>query len=715
MLVIKRPVMGIIVGALLASIWPVSILLTAPFFLLFIGLFKRDAFTWALSMTLGMAWVSGHWAVVEGAAVPETQGKTQKFEVGELRDVRLLPFKTEFDFYPEHSSFAYKVSCYRCPYDMSSGEQWALNLRIKPIHSFQNPGGFDYREWILAQGYVAQAYVDVKDKRNQRLNAATIWSGSSIGNALDRTKYPIMSALLLGDKTGLDAQQRRFVFSSGIGHLFVVSGLHVGIVASLVAVLFYWLQRPLLFLHWSYAKEVSILMGVLAAAFYGMVTGLQVPALRAVLMLMMAGALLLQSKNRLPIDYFLLALLFVLILKPLAFMDMGSWLSFAIVFGFVVGFSQGVRQSWLLGLFKAQWLAFCVGGAVLIGHGLPLVPFSMVLNFVLVPLFAVLVMPLAVMSVMWAVWVDMQMLQWLENALQWLLQILMHGSEVMTWALPVHDANRWLCLIGLLILVLPRALRLRVLGVSVILLGLLMPYPRPEKGGFELTVLDVGQGSAALIRTAEHAVLVDTGASFMSGMTLADYVVLPFMRRVGVHQIDLLHLTHDDNDHAGGLPIMLNQSQQVVNQAECDEYQWQWDDVRFERFQAPGFKTGNNGSCLLKVTSAAGLSVLFTGDIEKEAEAELVAHYKAKLPSHVLIAPHHGSRSSSSDAFLDAVNAQWVFISAGFLNHYGHPHGQILAKYAQRNMGIYTTGENGAIQVEFPPRQEALVVSTYRP
>lgn len=715
MLVIKRPIMGIIVGALLASIWPVSVMLILPFLLCFACFVRRDFLIWVLALTLGMGWVSYHWSVIESAALPDVQLKENIVTKGLIKGLKVSNIKTEFDLISADLNGFLKVSCYLCPLGLANGQKWVLALKVKPIHSFQNPGGFDYRKWMLAQGYIAQAYVDVKDARNVMLEAPNYKGFEAIGEALDRKIYPLLSALLLGDKSGLESEQKRFVFTSGIGHLFVVSGLHVGIIASFVAMLFFWLQRPLLFVHWSYVKEASVLLGVLAAIFYGVVTGMQVPALRAVMMLVMAGILLLQSHNRLPLDYLLIALILVLVVKPLAFVDMGSWLSFAIVLGFILGFAQSKRTHWFKGLVKAQWIAFCVGGVVLVGHGLPLVPVSMLLNFVLVPLFAVCVMPLAVVAVVWACVVDQQGLLWLEMALQWMLQTLMLSAEVFSWEMPVHDSNRWLCMLALVLLVLPKAFGFRFLGVGVMIISLLMPFPRPEVGGFQLTVLDVGQGSSAMVRTANHSILVDTGARFLSGMTLADYVVLPYMRRVGVRQFDLLHLTHDDNDHAGGLALLTSRSKERVDQHSCDPDRWIWDDVEFERFQAPGFTSGNNGSCLLKVTSSSGKSVLFTGDIEKPAEMRLVESFGEALKVDVLISPHHGSRSSSSDAFLDYVDADWVFISAGFLNHYGHPHEQILAKYRQRDMRMYTTSENGAIQVEFPPRQEALVVSPYRP
>ena len=176
----------------------------------------------------------------------------------------------------------------------------------------------------------------------------------------------------------------------------------------------------------------------------------------------------------------------------------------------------------------------------------------------------------------------------------------------------------------------------------------------------------------------------------------------------------MLHITHSDNDHAGGAVLLGERSNKVVTQNNCDALQWQYDGVTFERFQAKGYTKGNNGSCLLKITARSGKSVLFTGDIEKEAEAQLIQQ-QADLSSNVLIAPHHGSRTSSTGEFLDEVAADTVIVSAGFLNRYGHPHEQIISKYLDRNMMVYTTADKGSVQVAFPPRQEPLVVSTYRP
>jgi competence protein ComEC len=715
MLALKRPFIGFIIGILLASIWPDLVLLLSSLLLLAAFFVSRSGAAFLFALLFGAVWVNFHWVQVNAHARSLDAGKTQQVVMGDVGFVSRQSHKLEFDFYPVDETTKLKVSCYRCPFDVAGGERWQFNLKIKPIHSFQNPGGFDYRKWMLAKGYSAQAYVYAKSESNQLIDKASLGFLNQLSLMLTPNSFPILRALILGDKNGLKGSDKRLVFSSGISHLFVVSGLHVGIVAGMVGLLLYWLQRPLLLLGWPHSRSIAVLSGLGVASLYGLVTGFQVPAIRAVLMLSCAVLMMYQTRFTHVIHYFLFALVIVMLAKPLAFMDMGSWLSFSIVLALIVGFAGSSQITWVKGLLKAQWLAFCMGGMVLLGFNQALVPLSLCVNLLLIPIFTLFVMPAILLAVVCALLGDVSGLVWLETILEGLLVLLHRFDGVINWWLPVFEGYRYLLMFGLALCLLPSVLRLRILGVLTILVVLLLPVNRPEYGGFNLTVFDVGQGSAALIETKDKNILVDTGARFMNGLGLADFVILPYLRQQRITKLDMLHITHDDNDHAGGLGVLAEKSNIIIEQGQCSHATWQYDGVSFVRFQAKGFKEGNNGSCLLKVTSAVGQSVLFTGDIEKEAEFELVAQKKVDLSANILIVPHHGSRSSSSNEFLNVINGQVAIVSAGFLNHYGHPHAQILAKYDDRNMMVYTTAYDGAIQVAFPPRQEALVVSTYRP
>ena len=331
MLVIKRPFIGFIIGTLLASVWPNLALLLSPLCLLFSFYVGRTATYFLFFSLVGVVWVNAHWHYAQSSALPLQAGKSQQVVLGDIGFVSRQGHKLEFEFSPVNEPIKLKVSCYRCPYEVMVGERWRFDLRIKPIHSFQNPGGFDYRKWMLSKGYAAQAYVYAASSHNQLIQSSALEALNALDSVLSPKSFPILRALVLGDKNGLSGADKRLIFSSGISHLFVVSGLHVGIVAGLAGLLVYWLQRPLLLLGWRHGYFVASMSGLGFACLYGFVTGFQVPALRAVLMV--AGAVLMLQQTRFThvLHYYVFALLMVMLARPLAFMDMGSWLSFSIV------------------------------------------------------------------------------------------------------------------------------------------------------------------------------------------------------------------------------------------------------------------------------------------------------------------------------------------------------------------------------------------------
>ena len=710
----KQPFIGFIIGVLLASIWPKLVLLLTPFVLLVAAAYRSKHLLAVFFMLAGVIWVSDHWFVASQEALALEQGKTTRIVTGRIGAISHQPHKLDFDFQEDGYPYELKVSCYRCPFELQSEDRWQFKLSIKPIYSYQNPNAFNYRQWMIAKGFGAQASVRVNAPENIMLERHNQGMMTLLSDQLPATQFPILRALVLGDKSGIAGDDKRLIFSSGISHLFVVSGLHVGIVAGLVGLIFYWLQRPLLMLNWPYARNIALFTGLGIAILYGAMAGFQVPAMRAVLMIMCTAVMLYQTRFTHVVHYYVFAILMVMLIKPLAFMDMGSWLSFSIVLALIVGFAGSNRKSWLVVLLKAQWLAFCVGGIVLLGFDQALVPMSYLVNLILIPVFTIIVMPAVLAAVIWALFFNSAGLAWLEVGLANLIMLLHEASPIITWSLPVAYEYKYLLMLALLLAILPWALGLRAVAVSLALAAVILPLEKPQPGGFELTVLDVGQGSSALIETAHHHVLIDTGALFSNGLGIVDFVLMPYLRQQGIQRLDMLHLTHGDNDHAGGVEILANMADELVSQDHCETLQWQYDGVRFMRFQADGHQAGNNGSCLLKVTARSGKSVLFTGDIEKEAEAQLIRQ-GVDLTTSVLIAPHHGSKTSSTDEFLDEVAPDIVIVSAGFLNRYGHPHEQIISKYQDRNMMVYTTADKGSVQVAFPPRQEPLVVSTYRP
>jgi len=711
----KLMLMGFGVGVLMANIWPLLSLLMSPVIVL-VGAFTRSKILClGYAFLAGSVWVAAHWLMVQSNAIGLEQGRQQWQLLGEVGRVSQQVGRTEFDFYPKGPFNKLKVSCYKCPWPMERGDEWALALKLKPFVSFHNPMGFDYRQWMLAKGYSAQASVVVKHSYNQRVSHSGHTLAKDISKLVVATSFPVLRALLLGDKKGMSAQYKRLINGSGLGHLFVVSGLHVGIVAMIFAVLLTWLQRPLLLLFWPYSSVFAVLGGLAMAIFYAYLSGLNVPAIRACIMLFFAALFLAQGRHGQMSHYLLLAFILVVLINPLVFFGVGSWLSFGIVAALVVGMSISAQKSWFAQLLSAQWLAFFAGASILVMYAMQLAPVGFVLNLLFIPLMTLAVLPLALLALLLALLGNAELLIMLEHALHNLFDYLLAHKSVFTYGPPIHDGNRYLVVIGVCILLLPRVLGGRLLAFSCLLVALWLPIERPKEGGFSLMVLDVGQGSAAIIETSAHTVLVDTGTRFLSGMSLVDYVVWPYMRSRNIRQLDMLHLSHDDKDHSGGAMLLKPISTEVVTQHRCENVSWVWDGVHFERFKAKGFSEGNNGSCLLRVEDQAGHSLLMTGDIEVQAERSLLTSISDKLSAHVLLVPHHGSRTSSSEAFLSQVNPSVAIISSGALNHYGHPHREVVQRLNSRLVEVYTTASHGAVQVDFEPRQERLSVSTYRP
>jgi len=258
---------------------------------------------------------------------------------------------------------------------------------------------------------------------------------------------------------------------------------------------------------------------------------------------------------------------------------------------------------------------------------------------------------------------------------------------------------------------MPRGWPLRSAGILLWLPLLLIQPSAPTAGNAEVTLLDVGQGLAAVVRNRHHSLVFDTGPRYRSGFNTGDAVVLPFLQQRGVKRVDTLIISHGDNDHIGGARALLKGIPVVrvltsvprkmgwVSNERCRVGQhWLWDEVTFTVLNpqgGTGRARGNNDSCVLKV-SAGGQAVLLTGDIEREAESELLAA-KAPLVAQVLVAPHHGSMTSSSKPFLAAVSPQWVLFPVGYRNRYGFPRPKIVNRYQSRGVRQLETYRSGAI------------------
>lgn len=355
-------------------------------------------------------------------------------------------------------------------------------------------------------------------------------------------------------------------------------------------------------------------------------------------------------------------------------------------------------------------------------------------NFVAVPWVEMLAVPPALIGVFLAPWWPTlaQPCLALANLVMEGLWPLLQWCDSQSWAQWSAAAPpTWALLaggIGVAWLLAPRGWPGRAVGVVWLLPLAFLPLPRPAPGEVWFSLLDVGQGLSAVVRTAEHTLVYDAGPRPSERFDAGSAVVAPFLRASGVTRLDMLMVGHDDIDHAGGVGALLREypASQVrssvaqpapgVTAAPCVRgMAWQWDGVNFEILSPDGVTrfNDNNGSCVLRI-GAPGSGVLLTGDIEKAAEANLVAYQRQHLPTTVLVAPHHGSRSSSTAAFINAVQPLYVLFPVGYRNRHGHPRPEIVARYRDHGAVLYDSVTHGALTFRFDGAGQVQSVERYR-
>jgi competence protein ComEC len=278
------------------------------------------------------------------------------------------------------------------------------------------------------------------------------------------------------------------------------------------------------------------------------------------------------------------------------------------------------------------------------------------------------------------------------------------------------------------VLLAPGLGRKRGFGVLLLLPVLLLRPLMPADGDFELHVLDVGQGLASVIVTHAHTLVFDTGARFSERLDSGDAVVAPFLRSRGIRRIDMLMISHGDADHIGGAGSLLArwprtpvsgqgiESLHALDSRSCKAGQrWRWDGVDFEVLHPDDaqYKRRNNYSCVLRVANAGG-SVLLTGDIEADVEHRLTETQSHAIDSDVLVVPHHGSETSSSVDFIAAVSPDIAIFASGYRNRYGFPREQIVWRYRQQGVRLYTTGGSGAISIRVDAETGIQAAEAYR-
>ncbi len=623
-----------------------------------------------------------------------------------------------------------------------AAERWRLAVRLVQPHGLQNPGGFDYEAHLFRNRIRARGYVrDAPSPQRLSGDAARYGLGrlrQSLGERIsallaEQPAAGIVVALANGDARGISEEQWQVLRATGTLHLVAISGLHISLVAAVVFFMARW--------GWSMAGVTALRVpapvfaagaALLAATGYAALAGFVIPTQRALIMLAVAlGGVFLRRR---PAASQLLAgaLLAVLLFDPLSVLAPGFWLSFAAVavIIFAMHGEHGRRKVW------RQW------GYLQWAIALGMLPLTLALfqrvslvaplaNMLAVPLFDLAAVPLTLAGIValailpealaqWPLAAAAALLQLLWPALEWLA-----AREYAQWLAPGASPWALVCaLIGAAWLLAPRGVPARWVGM-VWWAPLATSAPAgPVQGEAWFTLLDVGQGLAAVVRTEQHALVYDSGPRVGRNFDTGNAVVVPYLRAQGVQRIDTLIISHGDNDHIGGaesllraMPVARTLSSVpflLPNARACEAGQsWEWDGVVFTMLgPAPGaYGRRNDASCVLRVASRYG-SVLLPGDIEARAERDLLARDPQRLAADVLVAPHHGSKTSSTDAFLAAVRPRYVFFPVGYRNRHHHPHAPVRARYERLGVRAYDSASAGALEVRLGA--QGVDVAAYR-
>ncbi len=628
------------------------------------------------------------------------------------------------------------LSWYRPPAGtrIHTGDRWRLAVRLKRPRSLADPGVFDYAGWALAHDIGASGYVyHDRAARLARagpgLDALRARIAGAIGKALPNDAYAgLVKGLAVGARGGIDEAQWQTLRDTGTTHLLAISGLHLGMVAALVFFLVLTIVRriPMWVKHMP-ARIPAVAAAALAAIGYGALAGFSLSTERALVMLSLPLLVIILRRRMRVGDALALAALIVTLFSPLALVTASFWLSFGCVAVLAYGLTSAhpgwglLRAQGVVSLGIAPLVAAFFGQVSLIGP---------VANLIAIPYVSWLVVPSALLGVV----ANLLHVGWgapLFHLAAWLLAglwPLLQWFAALPHATLAMGAGSWLAagaaLVGVALLIAPRGLGVRLAGVALFLPLLFPATSHPATGDFRVTVLDVGEGLAAVVTTAHHTLLVDTGPKWWGGNNAGREIVLPYLRAHRLGRPDRVLLSHGDADHSGGLPAIRNawpdvglmSSVEGLGKACTSGEHWRWDEVTFAILSPPADAAGsdNNRSCVLKVSGAGG-SALFPGDIEAPRERWLVTHDKARLAADILLAPHHGSATSSTAPFIAAVHPDYVVFSAGYLNRYRFPRPSVTRRYRAAGVGRLDTAHTGAIGFLVSRRRGVKRVTRYRP
>lgn len=649
-------------------------------------------------------------SVVEDSKKPKSKFILDVSKVGNNQYTWYLPAKIQLSWDAAGSK-------------LQTGDTWQFKVKLKRPRNYANPGSFDTEKYFFQQRVVALGYV-VAGAENHLLQQNVLYRPINLlrqrllqimrASLKTHNFGEVITALVLGSKGAMPEEHSAILQNTGTIHLLAISGLHIGLLASMCFVLvkFLWRLMPV---RWMIlpAPMVAACAAILLSGMYALMAGFSVATQRALIMVVVFLSGIILKRKISSIYSFSLALILVLLWDPFAILSVGFWFSFGAVA--LLMYAMRSRRDWL----RPQLILACgllpLNAMFFAKHSL----IGPIANSIAIPWVGVAVLPLSLLAVLLLPLLpSVSTVCWqiaAKNfAFLWPLLTKLSYIPTLTWQLPLQNFgfSIFTSLLGTLWLFMPRGLPGRWWGMFGFV-PLLFVFPQQVPyGQAEFTLLDVGQGLAAVVRTQQHVLVYDTGAKLNSEFDLGSRVVAPFLQTKGVRKIDTLMISHGDNDHIGGARGLLNKfsAQTIVTSDAQDlaEYQpmqcragqqWAWDGVHFTVLhpQVDIYnKKRNDHSCVLLV-QAGNQKLLLTGDIEKHSERQLIAHYGEDLQADIMLVPHHGSKTSSSAEFLQTVRPKYALIPVGYKNQYGHPKEPVLQRYREQNIAVLRTEHDGAI------------------
>ncbi len=610
-----------------------------------------------------------------------------------------------------------KMSWYRYQEDFDYddlprlGEVWQFETKIKPITAALNIEGYDAEKQAFIEGLVGKG--SIKKGTAKRLIETEPFSIDYLRQSLHESlssfeNAGILQALLVGEKSGIDLEQRQKIQALGISHLLAISGLHISIIAGLA----FWIGNRAVALINRIGLSITPVYGaavisLLAALFYSALAGFSIATVRALIMWAVFVVTLISANNRSLIRSLAIALIIILVIDPISVLSFGFWLTFiaiAIIGAVLSGRVLFASKIWLA--IKTQWYV-SVGMALVVAFLFQQVSaLAFVVNLILIPLFSFLVLPMVFIAVLiLLLFKSSLLLSLLDKAFSLFfdlvdIQFLQEQSLFLQTA--INDWAFLLLVLGYLLYLLPVG-RLKILPASVFVLLAILTWLKPYKSpDYKLVIFDVGHGLANLVYNHEIAILYDT-AFANDGFSYAETTLIPSLRKLGIHKLDALIVSHDDMDHSGGLKALLKafEIDLLINSKKCNKYPTlSFNDLQIELYSAFGATKdvkSNNRSCVTKIITG-NHTALFTGDIEKQAELALLKQ-GANLQVDFLLSPHHGSNTSSQYPFIKSVNGRIVIHSTDRFNRFGFPKLKVQQRYQEMGYQQLSTGCHGMLTI----------------